>query len=165
MVDDFIGRKHGLRKVEYEFPELAPVVHPILEDTYGVILYQEQVMKIASDLAKYSLGVVRQPGAGPCEGSGGDGQAAGALSGRRAREQHFRRPPNTFDLMEKSRGLRLQQVAQRGLRRHLLSDGLREGPLPGRVHGRHHHFEVSNTDKILAHVSTCRDMDIEGAAS
>jgi len=56
MVDDFIGRKHGLRKVEYEYPELAPVVHPILEDTYGVILYQEQVMKIASDLAKYSLG-------------------------------------------------------------------------------------------------------------
>jgi DNA polymerase III, alpha subunit (EC 2.7.7.7) len=56
MVDDFIGRKHGLRAVEYEFPELAPVVHPILEDTYGVILYQEQVMKIASDLAKYSLG-------------------------------------------------------------------------------------------------------------
>ena len=56
MVDDFIGRKHGLRKVEYEFEELAPVVHPILEDTYGVILYQEQVMKIASDLAKYSLG-------------------------------------------------------------------------------------------------------------
>ena len=56
MVDDFIGRKHGLRAVEYEYPELAPILHPILEDTYGVILYQEQVMKIASDLARYSLG-------------------------------------------------------------------------------------------------------------
>ena len=36
MVDDFIGRKHGLRAVEYEYPELAPILHPILEDTYRV---------------------------------------------------------------------------------------------------------------------------------
>ena len=34
--------------MEYEYPELEPVLHPILEDTYGVILYQEQVMQIAS---------------------------------------------------------------------------------------------------------------------
>ncbi len=52
MVDDFIDRKHGRAKVEY----LHPDVGPILKSTYGVILYQEQVMQIAQELAGYTLG-------------------------------------------------------------------------------------------------------------
>lgn len=52
MVDDFIERRHGRQKVTYMFPELEPV----LAETYGVIVYQEQVMKIASVIAGYSLG-------------------------------------------------------------------------------------------------------------
>ena len=52
MVDDFIERKHGRQKVVYDLPELEP----ILKDTYGVIVYQEQVMQISRTLAGYSLG-------------------------------------------------------------------------------------------------------------
>ena len=52
MVDDFINRKHGKKKVTYDLPEL----HDILEETYGVILYQEQVMQIANRVAGFSLG-------------------------------------------------------------------------------------------------------------
>src|SRR5579862_2732758 len=52
MIDDFIERKWGRRKVEYELPELEP----ILKETLGVIVYQEQVMQIANRLAGYSLG-------------------------------------------------------------------------------------------------------------
>src|SRR5688572_16400670 len=52
MVDDFIDRKHGRKKVEYPHPTLEKV----LADTYGVIVYQEQVMQIAQVLAGYSLG-------------------------------------------------------------------------------------------------------------
>jgi len=52
MVDDFIDRKHGRKKVEYPHPWLEKV----LGDTYGVIVYQEQVMQIAQILAGYSLG-------------------------------------------------------------------------------------------------------------
>lgn len=52
MVDDFIERRHGRQKITYIFPELQP----ILEETYGVIAYQEQVMKIASTIAGFSLG-------------------------------------------------------------------------------------------------------------
>ena len=51
MVDDFVERKHGRKSVKYTIPELEP----ILEETYGVIVYQEQVMKIASVLANYSM--------------------------------------------------------------------------------------------------------------
>ncbi len=52
MVDDFINRKHGRAKVEYPHPDIGPVLQP----TYGVILYQEQVMQIAQVLAGYTLG-------------------------------------------------------------------------------------------------------------
>src|SRR5215510_11089700 len=52
MVEDFIDRKHGKKKVEYPHPWLADV----LADTYGVIVYQEQVMQIAQVLGGYSLG-------------------------------------------------------------------------------------------------------------
>ena len=52
MVDDFINRKHGRMKVEYPHPDLEPILQP----TYGVILYQEQVMQIAQVLAGYTLG-------------------------------------------------------------------------------------------------------------
>jgi DNA polymerase-3 subunit alpha len=52
MIDDFIDRKHGRKKIEYELPELEEN----LKETLGVIVYQEQVMQIANRLAGYSLG-------------------------------------------------------------------------------------------------------------
>lgn len=52
MVDEYINRKHGQAPVKYPHP----LAEPILKPTYGVILYQEQVMQIAQDLAGYSLG-------------------------------------------------------------------------------------------------------------
>jgi len=52
MVDDFIARKHGRAEVSYPHPLLEPILKP----TYGVIVYQEQVMQIAQVLAGYSLG-------------------------------------------------------------------------------------------------------------
>ncbi|MBC7323685.1 MAG: DNA polymerase III subunit alpha, partial [Moorella sp. (in: Bacteria)] len=52
MVEDFIARKRGVKPITY----LHPGLEPILKDTYGVILYQEQVMRIASELAGFTLG-------------------------------------------------------------------------------------------------------------
>lgn len=52
MVDDFIERRHGRKPTTYMFPQLEP----ILAETYGVIVYQEQVMKIASAIGGYTLG-------------------------------------------------------------------------------------------------------------
>ena len=52
MLDDFVSRKHGRTKVRYDHA----LLEPILKDTYGVILYQEQVMKIASELSGFSAG-------------------------------------------------------------------------------------------------------------
>jgi DNA polymerase III subunit alpha len=52
MVDDFIERRHGRRTITYELPELEP----ILRSTYGVIVFQEQVMQIATTLAGFTPG-------------------------------------------------------------------------------------------------------------
>ncbi len=57
MVDNFIARKHGKEKVSYPDPQYQHMsLKPILDPTYGVILYQEQVMQIAQILAGYTLG-------------------------------------------------------------------------------------------------------------
>jgi DNA polymerase III subunit alpha len=52
MVDDYVERKHGRKEVAYPVPQLAP----ILNQTFGVILYQEQVIRIANVLADYTMG-------------------------------------------------------------------------------------------------------------
>jgi DNA polymerase-3 subunit alpha len=52
MIDDFIDRKHGRKKVIYDIPETKD----ILEESFGVIVYQEQVMRLSSCVAGYSLG-------------------------------------------------------------------------------------------------------------
>ncbi|MBU4376205.1 MAG: DNA polymerase III subunit alpha [Candidatus Omnitrophica bacterium] len=51
MLDDFIERKHGKIEIKYDHPSLEP----ILKDTYGIIVFQEQVMRIASTLAGFTL--------------------------------------------------------------------------------------------------------------
>jgi DNA polymerase-3 subunit alpha len=52
VVDDYINRKHGRVEIKYELP----IMEPVLRETYGVIAYQEQVMRLASELAGFTLG-------------------------------------------------------------------------------------------------------------
>lgn len=56
MLDDFIERKHGREKIDYFHDELEEVLKPVLENTYGVIVYQEQVMQIVQSVGGFSLG-------------------------------------------------------------------------------------------------------------
>jgi DNA polymerase-3 subunit alpha len=52
LIDKFIERKHDQKKIKYEHP----LLQPILQETYGILVYQEQIMKMAQELAGYSLG-------------------------------------------------------------------------------------------------------------
>ena len=57
MVDDFINRKHGREQISYPHPNYQyPGLEPVLKPTYGIILYQEQVMQIAQVMGGYTLG-------------------------------------------------------------------------------------------------------------
>ena len=137
MVDDFIERKWGRKEVRYDLPELKE----LLEETYGVIVYQEQVMQISNKLAGYSLG--RRRSAAPRDGqeeARGDGEAARALRRRRRGEgPSCEEDREDFRPDGAVRRLRLQQVALGGVRVPGVRHGVSEGALSGRFHGRAAH--------------------------
>jgi DNA polymerase III subunit alpha len=102
MVDDFINRKHGRADVAYPHPELEPVLKP----TYGIILYQEQVMQIAQVLAGYSLGSadILRRAMGKKKQSEMDQQRAFFEKGAVARGIDSKLATYIFDLMDKFAG-------------------------------------------------------------
>ena len=102
MVDDFIERKHGRQKVEYPHPSLAEV----LKDTYGVIVYQEQVMQIAQVLGAYSLGgadLLRRA-MGKKKPEEMQKEKAKFLAGAAGQKINAKLAEEVFDLMEKFAG-------------------------------------------------------------
>ena len=102
MVDDFIERKHGRNKVTY----LHPALEPILSSTYGVILYQEQVMQIAQSLAGYSLGAadLLRRAMGKKKPEEMAKQREIFMSGAKERDVDVDTARTIFDLMEKFAG-------------------------------------------------------------
>ncbi|HEY2901879.1 MAG TPA: DNA polymerase III subunit alpha, partial [Polyangia bacterium] len=102
MVDDFIDRKHGRMKVEYDHI----LLEPILRDTYGVIVYQEQVMQISSALAGYSLGKadLLRRAMGKKKAEVMAKEKAGFLDGAKVKQIDSKISERVFDLMEKFAG-------------------------------------------------------------
>ena len=134
LIPEFTERKHG-KRVEY----LDPRLQPILEPTYGVMVYQEQVMQIAQVIGGYSLGSAdllrRAMGKKKAEEMAlhRDIFVAGAVKNGLTE----RNAAELFDLMEKFAGLRIQQIACGGLCLDRLPDRLPQSALSGGVHGCH----------------------------
>ena len=128
LIPEFIKRRHGEMKIEYEHP----LLEPIARETYGILIYQEQVMQAAQVLAGYTLGgadlLRRAMGKKKVEEMA---EAARDLrQGLRGEEQNSRRQGEPdFRFAGKIRRLRLQQVARRRLCHRRLSDRLSEGEL------------------------------------
>ena len=102
MIDDFINRKHGKKRVSYDLPELKE----ILEETYGVILYQEQVMQIANRLAGFSLGEadILRRAMGKKNREEMAAQREKFLAGCAARKVPLKKAEKIFDLMAEFAG-------------------------------------------------------------
>ncbi|HKV25508.1 MAG TPA: DNA polymerase III subunit alpha [Candidatus Acidoferrum sp.] len=102
MIDDFINRKQGKTKVSYELPQLKG----ILEETYGVILYQEQVMQIANLLASFSLGEadILRRAMGKKKKEEMAAQRAKFLAGCAGNKVPEKKAEKIFDLMEEFAG-------------------------------------------------------------
>lgn len=102
MVDDFINRKHGRAKTSYPHPSLEPILRP----TYGVILYQEQVMQIAQVLAGYTLGAadILRRAMGKKKPEEMAKQREIFCEGAQANNVDLELANNIFDLMEKFAG-------------------------------------------------------------
>ncbi len=133
MVEEFIQRKLGKKKVQYILPETKP----ILEETFGVIAYQEQVMQVAVAIGGFTMGEadVLRKAMGKKDPVAMAKQKEKFVSGAadaRLREEEGGRALGVHRAL---RRLRLQQEPQRRLRDARLQDRLPEGALSGGVHG------------------------------
>ncbi len=133
MISDFIDRRHGRKPVKYELP----VLRDLLEETYGVIVYQEQVMQIANVVAGYSLGEadLLRRAMGKKKAAEMKAQRERFVKGALERGYPKRKVVKLFDTDGEVRGLRLQQVTRRSLWLRCVRDGLPESPLPGLLYG------------------------------
>src|SRR5207248_977382 len=98
MVDDFIARKGGKVEIKYELPQLEP----ILRETYGVIAYQEQVMRLARELAGFTLGEadILRKAMGKKKADVMQAQRAKFVEGATKRGISEKKATHIFDLME-----------------------------------------------------------------
>ncbi len=159
MVDVYIDRKHGREKVTYPHPDLQPVLEP----TYGVIVYQEQVMQISQVLAGYSLGradlLRRAMGKKKAEEMAKE--RVGFLEGATKRGVDSGVANGIFDLMEKfaAYGFNKSHSAAYGLL--TVQTAWLKAHYPVEFMAALISSEASNTDKVVLHVAEARQDGIE----
>ncbi len=154
MVDVFINRKHGREKVAYPHPALEPV----LKDTYGVIVYQEQVMQISQVLGGYSLGradLLRRA-MGKKKAEVMQKERAGFLEGCEKNKVDLKVAGEIFDLMEKfaEYGFNKSHSAAYGL--ITLHTAWLKAHYPVEFMAALLTSEKDNTDKVVAHIAEAR---------
>ena len=159
MVDVYIDRKHGRDKVTYPHPKLEP----ILADTYGVIVYQEQVMQISQVLASYSLGradlLRRAMGKKKAEVMAKE--RTGFMEGCAKSQIDPTVAGGIFDLMEKfaAYGFNKSHSAAYGLL--TVQTAWLKAHHPVEFMAALISSEASNTDKVVLHISEARQSGIE----
>ena len=158
MVDDFINRKHGRAAVDYPHPELEPV----LANTYGVILYQEQVMQIAQVLANYSLG-----GADMLRRAMGKKKAEEMakqrdlfLEGAAQRNIDPKQAGSIFDLMEKFAGYGFNKSHSAAYALVSYQTAWLKEHYPSYFMAAVLSADMQNTDKVVTLIEECRQMKL-----
>jgi len=159
MVDDFIDRKHGRAAVAYPHPDLAPALKP----TYGVILYQEQVMQIAQVLACYTLGQAdllrRAMGKKKPEEMAKQRQIF--LDGAVAREVDKETAGSIFDLMEKFAGYGFNKSHSAAYALVAYQTAWLKAHHPAPFMAAVLSADMDHTDKVVMLIEECRHMEIE----
>ena len=159
MVDVFINRKHGRERVSFPHPSLEPV----LRDTYGVIVYQEQVMQISQVLGGYSLGradlLRRAMGKKKVEVMAAERQ--GFLEGCQKNGVDPKVAGEIFDLMEKfaEYGFNKSHSAAYGL--ITIQTAWLKAHYPVEFMAALLTSEKDNTDKVVAHIAEARGQGYE----
>jgi DNA polymerase-3 subunit alpha len=158
MVDDFIARKHGRVKVSYEVKELEP----ILADTYGVIAYQEQVMRIASVLAGFTLGEadLLRKAMGKKKADVMQAQRKKFVDGAVARGINEKKATKIFDLMEHFAGYGFNKSHSTAYALLAYQTGYLKANYPWHFAAALLTIEAQNTDKLAVYLQECRDRGI-----
>ena len=158
MIDDFIDRKHGRKKVSYELPELKPV----LEETYGVIVYQEQVMQISNLLAGYSLGEadILRRAMGKKKASEMAAQRERFISGAVQRGYPHKKVEKIFDLMAQFAGYGFNKSHSAAYAYLAYVTAYLKANYPVEFMSALLTSETGNTAKVVKYINECREMGI-----
>ncbi|HEX4975876.1 MAG TPA: DNA polymerase III subunit alpha, partial [Pseudomonadales bacterium] len=159
MVDDFINRKHGRAAVEYAHPDLEG----ILQNTYGVILYQEQVMQIAQVLANYTLGQadMLRRAMGKKKPEEMEKQRAVFNQGALARGISEETATYIFDLMEKFSGYGFNKSHSAAYALVSYQTAWLKTHFPACFMAAVLSSDMDNTDKVVVLIEECRSMNLK----
>ncbi len=159
MVDDFINRKHGRAKVEY----MHPLLEPILRPTYGIILYQEQVMQIAQVLAGYTLGAadLLRRAMGKKKPEEMAKQREIFVSGAKARTITEAVATNIFNLMEKFADYGFNRSHSAAYALVSYQTAWLKAHYPAEFMAAVLSSDMHHTDKVVALLEECRAMKLK----
>jgi len=159
MVDDFIDRKHGRAPVTYLHPDLAP----ILQASYGVILYQEQVMQIAQVLAGYTLGSadILRRAMGKKKPEEMAEQRAIFMKGAIARDIHADTAKTIFDLMEKFAGYGFNRSHSAAYALIAYQTAWLKAHYPAEFMAAVLSSDMDNTDKVVVMIKECQALGLK----
>jgi len=159
MVDDFIKRKHGHVEITYDHPKLKR----ILKDTYGIIVYQEQVMQIASELAGFTLGQadLLRRAMGKKKQEVMDEQRAHFLEGTRQNKIPDDLAEKIFDLMSYFAGYGFNKSHSAAYALISYQTAYLKAHFPVEFMAALLTSEMENTDKIVKYIAEAREMNIK----
>ncbi|HEX5108048.1 MAG TPA: DNA polymerase III subunit alpha [Vicinamibacterales bacterium] len=158
MVDDFVSRKQGRTEIKYELPQLEP----ILADTYGVIAYQEQVMRIAQSLAGFSMGQadVLRKAMGKKDPKVMAKQREAFMTGARAKGINEKKAGKIFDLMEYFAGYGFNKSHSTAYAFLAYQTAYLKANYPWHFTAALLTIEAQNTDKLSMYLAEARERGI-----
>jgi DNA polymerase-3 subunit alpha len=158
MVDDYIARKQGRTEVKYELPELEPV----LADTYGVIAYQEQVMRISNVVAGFSLGEadILRKAMGKKNAEVMQKQRTKFVDGAKKRGVNEKKAAHLFDLMEHFAGYGFNKSHSTTYAYLAYQTAYLKANYPWHFAAALFTIEAQNTEKLAMYLGEARDRSI-----
>lgn len=163
MVDDFINRKHGRAQLAWPHEDYQlDSLRPVLEPTYGIILYQEQVMQIAQVMAGYSLGEadMLRRAMGKKKPEEMAKQRSGFLAGSVANGIDEGLAGNIFDLVEKFAGYGFNKSHSAAYALVAYQTAWLKHHYPAEFMAAVLSADMQNIDKIVIFVEECRRMEL-----
>ncbi len=161
MVDDFINRKHGRAEVSYPHPDYQhELLKPVLAPTYGIILYQEQVMQIAQVMAGYSLGQadMLRRAMGKKKPEEMAKQRDGFMEGCAVNGIDKDLAGNIFDLVEKFAGYGFNKSHSAAYALVSYQTAWLKAHYPGPFMAAVMSTEMDNLDKVVPLIEECRNL-------
>jgi len=164
MVDDFINRKHGRAEMAWPHPDYQlDSLQPVLEPTYGIILYQEQVMQIAQVMAGYTLGgadMLRRA-MGKKKPEEMAKQRHLFIEGSKAQGIDEKLAGNIFDLVEKFAGYGFNKSHSAAYALVSYQTAWLKTYYPAPFMAAVMSSDMQNTDKVVIFIEECRQMKLD----